>query len=160
MKRFEAKLGGLQRVQKVDVDRRRAELHRRVANALSVEKELRTLAAERGQKQAQLRSLRDGVLDMNDLLSQQRYLNSLQRREREKATELVARRREVAAMQRDVAAARQRQKAVDRLEERRREQHEESMVRLQQHELDEVSQALRAAREAVPASDGGCDDVQ
>ncbi|MGE3164255.1 MAG: flagellar export protein FliJ [Planctomycetota bacterium] len=133
-------------MQKVEIDRQRAELQRGLAQMNGLQRELARLDEERRQEQERLSQLRDGVLDMQELLAHQRYLNALQRREQEQLKELVAQRRQVAALQAEVVKARRRHRAVERLDERRREQHTEVVQRAERLELDEASRALAGAR--------------
>jgi flagellar FliJ protein len=140
MARFRFRLQTLRRLREIHRDEQRG----RLATALEAERILAqqqaALAADAATHgDAQRRLMRQGVLDVNHLLTAQRYQLALEAQRRilaEQAGRLAeeVERRRVALVEADREV-----RVLDKLEERQRRQHRESADRREANVLDEVA---------------------
>ena len=139
MKAFRFRLEGLLRLRKVEEDRCLGRLRRyQSAMADAVERK-EQLDAERGRTLEALRRLEAGTLEMEEILRHRRYLVALDNRGREVEAEVIRRRNEMRSVQREAEKAIRERQLVERLKERRREEHDLEENRRAVRELDEIA---------------------
>lgn len=155
MKAFQFRLEGLLRLRKVEEDRALGRLRRyQSAMADAVERK-QQLDAERGRTLEALRRLESGTLEMEDVLRHRRYLVALDNRGREVEAEVIRRRNEMQSVQREAEKAIRDRQLVERLKERRREEHDLEENRRAVRELDEIAGVSFARSGAMNDELGG-----
>jgi len=149
MKRFRFRLDGLLRLRRVEEERCLGRLRERQAAVVDVMERRRELGRERTRTVASLRRHEQGVLSMEDVLRHRRYLVALENRTRELDAEVVRRRTELQEAQRAAERAIRERQLVERLRDRRREEHDSLARREELRELDEIGRGAVARREAI-----------
>ena len=140
MARFRFRLQTLRRLREIHRDEQRG----RLAAAFEAERiltEQRTqLAAEAiALGDAQRHLMRQGVLDVNQLLSVQRYQLTLEAQARTLADQAARLSEEVERRRQSLVEADREVRVLDKLEERQRREHREAADRAETKVLDEVA---------------------
>jgi flagellar FliJ protein len=148
MKRFRFRLEGLLRLRKVEEERSLGRLRARQAALADVEARRHELESERGRTVDGLRRLERGHLQMDEILRHRRYLLLIENRTREVAAEAIRRTAELREAQRATERAVRERQLVERLRERRRDEHEVGARREEIRDLDEIGSGAAARREA------------
>ena len=149
MKRFRFRLDGLLRLKLVEEDRclrRLRELQVVVADAIERRRELTT---ERDRTIETLRKLEDGSIDVEEVLRHRRHLAAVEIRAQEIDAEVIRRRCELREAQRSAECAVRERQRVERLRDRRSEEHRLAAGREEAHVHDEVAGGLATRREAL-----------
>ncbi len=141
----------------LDLKRRREEvlleeLAKRVRAATAAEEVLKGLRVERRRAQGELRQLLRGRVEVDRVRETQEYVSGLDGRIELQARELHRRNEEVKACRRQVVAAAQERKTLERLRERQWEAYQKEYRREEQAFLDEVATQEYARQEKA---DGG-----
>jgi flagellar FliJ protein len=140
MPRFRFRLRTLRRLREIHRDEQRS----RLATAYEAE---RILAEQREANaaeslalaQAQRQLMQEASLDVNQLLTSQRYQLALEAQSRTLAEQAVKLAAEVERRRQAVVEADRDVRVLDKLEERQRRQHRENAERAQMKTLDEVA---------------------
>jgi len=140
MPRFRFRLQTLRRLREIHRDEQRS----RLATAYEAE---RILAEQREANaheaaalaQAQRQLMQQGALDVNQLLTSQRYQLALEAQSRTFAEQALKLAEEVERRRKAVVEADREVRVLDKLEERQRRQHRESAERAEMKRLDEVA---------------------
>jgi flagellar export protein FliJ len=140
MARFKFRLQTLRRIREIHRDEQRG----RLATAFEAERILQgqrdALASEAAEHlESQRRAMREGALDVNWMLTTQRYQLALEAQAKvlsEQAAKLAeeVERRRVAVVEADCEV-----RVLDKLEERQRKQHQIAAIRAETKLLDEVA---------------------
>ena len=149
MKRFRFRLEGLLRLRKVEEDQCLQKLRTQQYALADAEARQREITAERGRIVESLRRLERGQLEMDEILRHRRYLIALENRGREISAEAIRRQADVTDAQRVAHRAIRERQLVERLRERRREEHGEHVRREEIRDLDEIGSGSALRREAL-----------
>lgn len=140
MKRFQFRLDPVLRVRRHRLDRQRVELASALAQLVRSEREEGALGRELREAEAALRTRLEGGVDgaslalALDASGRLRFRHRVCENARERAeTDVAEARRRVAEAHRGV-------RALERLRERRRDEHQREAARREQHELEEAAQ--------------------
>lgn len=147
MKRFEFRLGSLLRVRSVEEDRRLGEFRRRQKEFLDATEQLSSISAERETVMSRLRNLEDGVLPIEEILYNRRYLNKLGNDDQKVRGQLSSFRTRMEQAKCALDRAMRDRKVMERVRERQYRAYLESMRRHETAELDESAHARVMARE-------------
>ncbi len=137
MKRFRFALQGLEKVRQAKVDEARLALAR--SEAARQAEEGRIMSLEQGIEATAAEANRVGVLDMNALLEEERYVGELRRRRAEALERLETWIAAVEADRTRLMTARKEQKALERLRERRHLEFLREVLREEAQTLDEAA---------------------
>ena len=137
MKRFRFALHGLEKVRQARVDEARLRLARSEGTKRAEEERIMSLEQEIAATAAD--SKRDGVLDMNALLEEDRYIDDLRRRRGEALERLETWIAAVEADRQRLRLARKEQKALERLRERRYLEFVREVMRDETQTIDEAA---------------------
>jgi flagellar FliJ protein len=140
MARFEFRLQTLRRLREIHRDEQRG----RLATAFEAERILQSqrdaLAAEAAEHlQSQRRAMREGLLDVNRMLTTQRYQLALEAQAKVLAEQAARLAEEVDRRRAALVEADREVKVLDQLEERQRAQHRVAALRAETKLLDEVA---------------------
>ena len=140
MARFKFRLQTLRRIREIHRDEQRGRLAAAFEAERILQRQRDALAAEAAEHlESQRRAMREGALDVNRMLTTQRYQLSLEAQAKvlaEQASKLAeeVERRRVALVEADREV-----RVLDKLEERQRKQHQIAAVRTETKLLDEVA---------------------
>lgn len=137
MKRFRFALQGLEKVRQARVDEARLQLARSEETRRAEEERIMSLEQKIAQTAAE--SKRDGVLDMQALLDEDRYLDDLRQRRGEALERLENWIAAVEADRQRLLRARKEQKALERLRERRYLEFVREVMRDETETIDEAA---------------------
>jgi flagellar FliJ protein len=148
MARFNFRLQTLRRLREIHRDEQRG----RLATAFEAE---RILAEQRNAVTAETAALvesqrtlmRQGALDVNQLLTAQRYQMALEAQSRTLADQAARLAEEVERRRQSLVEADREVRVLDKLEERKRQQHREASQRAETKVLDEVASTRWEASE-------------
>ncbi len=149
MKRFRFRLEGLLRLRRVEEKRCLSSLRARQVEVADAQERQRELNSDRGRTIESLRRLGQGRLEMEEVLRHRRYLISLENRTREVHAEVIRRQSALIEAQRVTARAVRERQLVERLRERRRDDHELGVRRQEVRDLDEIGSGAAGRREAI-----------
>jgi flagellar FliJ protein len=140
MPRFRFRLHALRRLREIHRDEQRL----RLATAYEAERILAEQRAVNAHEaaalsQAQRHLMQQGALDVNQLLTSQRYQLALEAQSRTLAEQAVRLAAEVERRRHSVVEADRDVRVLDKLEERQRRQHRENAERAEMKTLDEVA---------------------
>lgn len=140
MARFKFRLQTLRRIREIHRDEQRG----RLATAFEAERILQRqrdeLSAEAAEHlESQRRGMREGALDVNWMLTTQRYQLALEAQAKVLAEQAAKLAEEVERRRVAVVEADREVRVLDKLEERQRKQHQIAVVRAETKLLDEVA---------------------
>jgi flagellar FliJ protein len=131
-------------------DQAKEELATSLSQRLKGEAMLRAASEElAGARERRVEALTGGVARGDELVAAQAYLERAQRTREARALELDRRDTEVAARRQALTAASRERQVLERLKERRREDHLRESERRQGAELDEVAIGMHRRGEAA-----------
>jgi flagellar export protein FliJ len=140
MKPFTFRLATLARLREAERDARRQELLAAMAHQTRLLEGLDRLHSEFGDCHNRNRQTRSGsTLTPAQLVAQERFLSSLEAQRRELDAQLASAAEQIEFCRRRLAEAECKVQALDRLRQRRFEQHQLQMARRATSELDEVA---------------------
>ncbi len=148
MKAFRFRLEGLLRARKVEEDRCLQALRVHQSALAGVTERKLQLEDERERTLNSLRGIETGELEMEDLMRHRRYLVALDNRSREVESEIIRLRHEMRGAQARAETAVRERQLVERLRERRKEEHDVEQRRREVREFDEIASGAYARSSA------------
>jgi len=140
MARFRFRLQTLRRLREIHRDEQRARLATAYeAERILAEQRASLVAESIGLADSQRGLMRQGALDVNQLLSYQRYQLALESQSRTLAEQAVKLAEEVERRRQTLVEADREVRVLDKLEERQRQQYREQAQRAETKVLDEVA---------------------
>lgn len=142
MPRSHEKIESLLRLRQLEEDRARGEFQRVEASFRTLEGRIDDLAREREEAKARYgaRARVEQALDIEMVLQQRRYINSLYQRILEHGQELRAVGEQLERARAALVEASSRRKVVEKLRDRKREAWQREIERREDRELDELGQ--------------------